>query len=265
MTTDNNTPAENSFIKSYDKDKYPAFALTADLLIFTIRNGELCVLMVKRGGFPYQGYWALPGGFVGVDESSEDAAIRELKEETGIDADAFHLEQLKTYSTPDRDPRMRVVSTAYNALVPDVGDPIAGDDAAEAHFFAVNDLLFPAEGEEIPLAFDHIQILTDGLQRVRDKIEYSTLAPTFLPTLFTLADLRRVYETIWDIPKLHAANFRRKVLNVKDFIVPVGTKGVSKFDDGRTADLYRLGDANMIFPPIMRPVDGEDTGEDGNE
>lgn len=251
--------SEEEFLKSYDASEYPSVSYTADLTIFTIRNGRLCILMVKRGGHPFKGYWALPGGFVGPDESSEQAAVRELKEETGIDVSTAWLEQLQTYSEPHRDPRMRVISTAYLALIPNISAPVAGDDAAEAHFFAVDDLLNPAEGEEIALAFDHEQIIRDGLRRCRDKIEWAPIAPTFLDdsTGFTIADLRRVYESVWGVENLHEANFRRKVLTVKDFLIPIGHKGSSQFSTGRSADLYKLGTAKMLFPPILRRADDE--------
>lgn len=258
---------EEEFLASYNPKNYAPVSYTADLAIFTIRNGELSLLMIKRGGHPFKDCWALPGGFVNADESSEKAAIRELKEETGIDVEGIHLEQLKTYSEPGRDPRMRVVSTAYLALIPNAGIPVAGDDAAEAHFFSVNDLLNPAEGEEIKLAFDHEQIILDGLQRCRDKIEWAPIAPTFLDETggFTIADLRRVYETVWGVKKMHEANFRRKVLSVNGFLVPLGAKGESQFHGGRSADLYKLGDATMLFPPILRPVDGEEEENEFDE
>lgn len=259
MTNDNfeNTGTQEEFLQKYEPREYESKAYTADLAIFTIKNGELCILMVKRGNHPFMGHWALPGGFVNEDEDSEQAAVRELKEETNIDVSLGHLEQLKTYSKPNRDPRMRVISTAYLALVPNAGIPVAGDDAAEAHFFAVKDLLNPAEGEEIQLAFDHEQIILDGLQRCRDKIEWSPLAATFLESGgFTLADLRRVYESVWGVEKMHEANFRRKVLSVKDFLVPLGAKGESQFSGGRAAELYKLGSATMLYPPLLRPADG---------
>lgn len=258
------TGTEEQFLAAYDANKYAPVSHTADLTIFTIINGVLSILLVKRGGHPFKGCWALPGGFVNPDESAEEAAVRELKEETGLDVAKVHLEQLKTYSAPNRDPRTRVISTAYLALVPNAERPVAGDDAVEAHFFAVEDVLNPAEGDDvIELAFDHEQIIRDGLQRSRDKIEWAPLAPTFIGNTFTIADLRRVYETVWGVEKLHAANFRRKVLSVENFVVPVGAKGESKFDGGRSAELYRAGTAKMLFPPILRPEDGIEEDVEG--
>lgn len=257
-------PAEEiEFLKNYKPGDYPSIALAADIVVFTIRNGELSVLLIERGDHPCKGRWALPGGFVNADESSEVAATRELIEETGIDLDRAHLEQLKTYSEPNRDPRMRVVSTAYLALIPNLPNPEAGDDAADAHFFAVKDVLASDDNEDkIHLAFDHEMIIRDALERAASKLEYTPLATTFLEEPFTLSDIRRVYETVWGTT-LHAANFRRKVLSTQGFVELVGNKGVSQFETGRVADLYRRGSAELLHPAILRRgVDGRLHDED---
>lgn len=243
---------EDTFIKEYDSDKYPSFALTTDIVLLTIKDGQLSVLLVERGGHPFKGAWALPGGFVGIDESADDAVYRELAEETGINLERVHVEQIKTYTEPNRDPRMRVVSTAYLALVPNLPDPVAGDDAAQARFFPVSDILFPEdETERVELAFDHKTILEDGLDRARGKLEYTPLATTFLNEPFTLADLRRVYETVWG-RKLHAGNFRRKILSTKNLVESCGEKGVSSFEGGKRAQLYKKGTAEMLQPAMLR-------------
>lgn len=247
---------EQEFINNYQPGNYPSIGYTADIVIFTIINGKLSLLLIKRGGFPYRDCWALPGGFVNPDEDSETAAVRELKEETGLDVDTLYFEQLKTYSTPNRDPRTRVVSTAYIAFIPypQLDTPVGADDAKEAHFFAVEDLL---SGEEpIDLAFDHKKIILDGIERTRSKLEYTPLATEFLAETFTLSDLRRVYEAVWDT-KLHAANFRRKVLTTPGFVEPTGTKGESGFTTGRTAELYNAGTAKILHPAILRTQDND--------
>lgn len=244
---------ETNFLEEYDARKYPAFAVTSDIVLMTIRRGKLSVLLIERAGHPFQGAWALPGGFINIDESSENAAAREMVEETGVTVDDAYLEQLKTYSSPDRDPRMRVVSTAYIALVPhsELATPEAGSDAKRAQWFAVHDLLDPRDPEDaVALAFDHEQILRDGLRRVQSKLEYTALGTAFLDEAFTLADLRRIYEEVWNTT-LHAANFRRKMLSVQNLLEEVGAKGSSVFGDGRSAQLYRRGSAELMYPPFM--------------
>jgi 8-oxo-dGTP diphosphatase len=266
MTAYSPDAEEKAFLDSYEPKEYPSIGLTADIVALTIRNGEFSVLLIKRGDHPYKGRWALPGGFVNPNETSEEAATRELIEETGIDLDRAHLEQLKTYSFPNRDPRTRVVSTAYLALIPNLPTPEAGDDAAEAHFFAVKDVLAAEDSEDkIHLAFDHEQIIRDGVERAASKLEYTPLATTFLEEPFTLSDVRRVYETVWNT-KLHAANFRRKVLSTQGFVTLQGEKGVSQFDTGRVADLYKRGEAELLHPAILRKgVDGKLHDEDVEE
>lgn len=252
MTYTPRSQEEKDFLASYDPHKYTPIALATDIVLLTIREGKLSVLLVERGGYPYKGDWALPGGFIQDGFSSEDTAIRELVEETGIPLEQSHIEQLRTYSDPDRDPRMRVVSTAYLALVPDLPRPVAGDDAAEARFFPVEDILDPKDGEDrITLAFDHETILKDGVNRAASKLEYTSLGITFLQEPFTLADLRRVYEEVWQMP-LHAANFRRKILSTPNLVEAMGKKGRPKFNEGRSAELYRRGTATELQPAFLR-------------
>lgn len=244
MTVDHHlTDEDRAFLAGYDPHAFPPVAVTVDLVILTVRGGELCVLLIRRGEPPHRGRWALPGGFVGPDETLDEAAARELDEETGIRASA-HLEQLATYGDPGRDPRMRVVSVAYLALVPDLPVPVAGTDAADARFRPVKEVA----GEK--LAFDHDRILAEGIERARAKLEYTGLATTFLDEPFTIADLRRVYETVWGVP-LHAANFRRKVLSTPGFVEPTG----EKLATGRGwAELYRRGTTAHLHPAIPRPT-----------
>jgi 8-oxo-dGTP diphosphatase len=257
-------PGERDFLAGYRPDGYPPFAVTVDLAVFTIRGGLLCALLVQRSGHPYRGYWALPGGFVRTGESTEEAARRDLTEETGAGMFDGHLEQLRTYSEPDRDPRMRVVSVAYVALAPRLPEPQAGGDAAAARWWPVEDLALDspdpgggARGEAPELAFDHARILADALDRVRSKIEYTTLAASFVDELFTLADLRRVYAAVWgQTPDL--GNFRRKVLGTDGFVVTAerSEQAAAGAAGGRPPLLYRRGPATVLHPPMLRPQSG---------
>ncbi|MEW2403814.1 NUDIX domain-containing protein [Streptomyces sp. NPDC046862] len=232
--------------EGYDKYAYEPFAVTVDLAVLTVRDGALQVLLVERGQEPYAGHWALPGGFVLPDESAETAARRELAEETGLeDVSELHLEQLRTYSEPDRDPRMRVVTVAFAALLPHPPEPHGGGDAAQARW-----LPYDTAG---PLAFDHDRILADAHERVGAKLEYSSLATAFCPPEFTLGELQQVYETVWGT-SLDRPNFRRKVLATPGFVEPV--PGAARLTGGRgkPAALYRPGEATTLHPPLLRPT-----------
>lgn len=146
--------------------KHPPFAVTVDIVVLTARGERLHVLLVRRGGPPFEGRLALPGGFVDVDESLETAARRELTEETGVDLADAQLDQLGAYGEPDRDPRMRTVSVAWVVVVPDGAEPRAGSDASDASWQAVDTVL---SGDDAVgrLAFDHAQILSDGVERAQ--------------------------------------------------------------------------------------------------
>jgi 8-oxo-dGTP diphosphatase len=234
----------------YDAGEFPPFAVTVDLAVFTVRDGALSVLLVERAGDPYAGRWALPGGFVGIDEDAETAAWRELAEETGVQQFSGHLEQLRTYSAPDRDPRMRVVSVAHVAFAPHLPEPVAGSDARNARWWAVADLL--DAGDRPQLAFDHAQVLTDALERVRSKIEYTTLATEFVTEPFTIADLHRVYTAVWGTaPDL--GNFRRKVMKTPGFVIATDQKGPAESNGGPRPLLFRRGEAATLQPAMLRP------------
>jgi 8-oxo-dGTP diphosphatase len=224
---------------------HPPFGVAVDLVVLTVIDGALGALLIERGEEPFAGELALPGGFVHIDEGLDEAAARELAEETGVRV--AHLEQLATYGDPDRDPRMRVVSVAYLAMVPEPPSPMAGTDAAAAAWRRpVRDL------SAAQLAFDHHKILEDGIERARGKLEYTTLATAFCPPEFTIAELREVYEAIWGEP-LDPRNFSRKVLSSDGFVV--ATQATTTRGGGRPARLYRSGPATELTPPIRRPAD----------
>ena len=225
--------------------QHPPFAVTVDIVLLTIRDDLLCALVVRRGSPPYEGRLALPGGFVEVDENLETAATRELAEETAVQVKAVHLEQLASYGEPDRDPRMRTVSVAWLAIAPDLPDPTAGTDAAEAQWVPVGNLLDDGDA----LAFDHRQILTHGVERAQAKLEYSTVGTAFCGAEFTVAELRHVYEVVWG-RRLDPGNFHRKVTGAEGFVVETGERVGGR--SGRPAQLYRRGPADLLHPPLTR-------------
>lgn len=184
--------------------KYPRPALTVDCVVFGINDGDLQVLLIRRANEPFAGTWALPGGFVDMNETAEESARRELKEETGLH-DVF-LEQLYTFSDVHRDPRERVVSVAYFALVPTMRhSPTAASDATHAKWHPVNQLP--------QLAFDHQAIINVALKRLRGKIRYQPIGFELLPERFPLRELQHLYEVILSCD-LDKRNFRRKILSM---------------------------------------------------
>lgn len=223
-------------------------AVTVDLVILTIRRDALHALVIERGKEPYHGRLALPGGYVRDGETLDAAAVRELGEETGLDGARLHLEQLRTYGDPGRDPRGRVITVAYLALGPDLPVPEAGTDARAARWEPVEPLL----GEADALAFDHGVILREALERARSQLEYTTVAAVFCPEPFTVAELRRVYEVVWGV-ELDPSNFRRKVTRADRFLEATGERRVP--EAGRPAALYRRGAARLLSPPLLRAGD----------
>jgi 8-oxo-dGTP diphosphatase len=205
---------------------HPRPALTVDVVAFTLRENRLHVLLIRRGENPFAGMWALPGGFVRLEESLEEAALRELEEETGLKE--AYLEQLYTYGEPERDPRGRVVTVAYFALIP-ADAPVrleGGKDVTQARWFPMDELP--------PLAFDHAQIAAYALRRLRYKLEYTAVGFELLPEEFTLSSLQDTYEIILG-EKLDKRNFRRRILEA-NIIEPTPHHRVG---EGRPARLYR--------------------------
>lgn len=243
--------------------------LRVELVLFTVRDGRLVVLLIKRTVDPFNGYWALPGGGPTDTEDLDGAADRLIHDATGLDCTRLHIEQLRSYvtrsatgesgatgvsgatgesgATPMAHPGTRSASVAYMALLPVGCDPAPGSEAEAFRWWAVDDLA--VDGPE--LAYDHRSIVSDGVERCRSKLEYTTVAASFLREPFTLGELRRIYENVWDV-KLHHSNFARKLTSSPGYLVAErdGSPG--------RASLYRRGDATFVMPPIPRPAPGTD-------
>lgn len=230
----------------YDPSAFPAFAVTVDVVILTMSHGALNVLLVRRGDAPFQGMWAIPGGFKRPNETLDEAAKRELVEETGVDA-ARVLAQFGAYGDPGRDPRTNVVTVAYLAVLRDVGAIAAGTDAMDAALTPVSDVV----NGKLQLAFDHQQLVRDAIERARVELEASGIAPAFVGQTFTMAELRAVYEAIWGV-QLDAANFRRRILAEDGWVVPTGRRARPGPGGGRPAELFRAGHAWRDGSPIHR-------------
>jgi 8-oxo-dGTP diphosphatase len=235
----------------YDPSQFPPFAVTVDVVILTMSEGALHVLLVRRGEAPFQGMWAVPGGFKRPTETLDEAARRELVEETGVDV-ASLLTQFGAYGDPERDPRMNVVTVGYIAVLRDVGAIKAGTDAADAALIPVSDVL----NGKLQLAFDHQRIVRDAIERVRVELEASGVATAFVGQTFTMAELRAVYEAIWGV-QLDAANFRRSILAEDGWVVPTGHRARPGATGGKPAELYRAGQMWKQGGPIRHPQQTE--------
>ncbi len=181
--------------------KYPHPAVTTDCVIFGFDGSELQVLLIERGIEPFKGKWAFPGGFLNMDETAGEGAMRELKEETGLEN--AYIEQFNTYSEPGRDPRERVITIAHYALVR-IQEVKGGDDAAKAQWFPI---------DEVPqLAFDHDKILRDAMRKLRERIHFEPIGFELLPEKFTMKELQILYESILGV-KFDRRNFAKKMMH----------------------------------------------------
>ena len=230
----------------YDPREFPAFAVTVDVVILTMAGTGLEVLLVRRGQEPFEGIWAIPGGFKRPDETLDEAARRELAEETAVDVPSL-LRQFGAYGDPGRDPRMNVVTVGYLAVLRDIGAIVAGTDAAHAALVPVADIL----EERIELAFDHLRLVRDAVERVRVELELSGIATAFVGPTFTMAELRAVYEAIWGV-QLDAANFRRSLVGEGGWVIPTGRTAPPGSSGGRPAELYTAGRGWRQGVPIQR-------------
>jgi len=213
--------------------EYPHPAVSVDIVIFTIRDARLKLLLIRRAGEPYRGKWALPGGFIHLDEDLDASARRELEEETGVSG--VYLEQLYTFGAPQRDPRERVITVAYYALIPsDRLQLRAATDAEAVGWFGMDEL--PA------LAFDHTDIIAMAHERLVAKLDYSTIAFQFMGGDFTLSELQSVYEMILR-EALDKRNFRKWALALEQ----IEETGRERRDGAhRPAKLYRLKEPGTV-------------------
>ncbi len=233
----------------YDPDAFPRFAVTVDIVVFTIIDNDLRVLLIQRGKPPFLGQWAFPGGFVHPDEDLDHAAVRELGEEADIHQEVGLLEQFGSYGSPDRDPRMRVVTVGYWAIVPNLPSPTGGSDARHAELVSVSEV----ESGRLRLAFDHDEIFADALETARSSIEDRTIAHLFCPPDFRVSQLRSVYDAVW-ATDLDPGNFQRKVTSADGFLSRLDSPPIRSGDKGgRPASLWKAGPAKKLNPPITRP------------
>jgi len=239
------TRAERA-LPEYNPSRYPAFAVTVDIVILTMSDSRLKVLLVRRGVAPYEGMWALPGGLQRPSESLNEAASRELAAETGVDS-ASLLTQFGAYGDPGRDPRMNVVTVAYLAVLGEVGTIASGTDAAEAALIPVSDVLIG----KMQLAFDHARIVSDAVERVRVDLDLTGAATAFVGPTFTFAELRAVYEAVWGV-QLDGANFRRSLVAEEGWVIPTGRRAHPGANGGKPAELFRAGRMWKHGSPIRR-------------
>jgi 8-oxo-dGTP diphosphatase len=224
--------------ETYDPSRYDRPSVTVDVVIFTLLEKKLHILLVKRRRWPHEGQWAIPGGFINMDESLEQAARRELEEETGVRD--IYLEQLYTFGEPKRDPRMRIISVAYFAIIrADRQTLRVSEESTDVRWF-------PVEALPGRLAFDHDEILETALDRLRSKLEYTTLAFQLLPEVFSILELKHIYEQILG-EELDKGNFYRKI---KDARILEDT-GIRREGRGRPTALYRFrqdrGNEQFVF------------------
>jgi 8-oxo-dGTP diphosphatase len=232
---------EAEFLRTYRPEHFPRPSVSVDIVALCIVDGELKVLLVRRGEHPFKGAWALPGGFVRVGDGHKDqgedldaAAARELEEETGLSSSDVFLEQLGAFGDAGRDPRMRVVTVAYYALIrPDLVPVVkAGGDAAQADWHAVSDI------SRIKVAFDHEEIVSHAIARVAERIQSSSIAASLVAKTFTIPELRHVYSVL-DGKLQDRGNFRRKVERLLENGVLAEAPG-KRITSSKPARLYRF-------------------------
>jgi len=238
--------SSNSDSGDYDPTGFPPFAVTVDIVVFTISDDRLQIVVIEPGDGPAAQRWALPGGFVRADEDIEPAAWRVLTNKSGVGTN--RLTQLGAYGDPGRDPRMRVVTIAWWAIVPDLPAPEPGRRVEYARLVDVADIV---DGM-FELAFDHRHIVIDALEAARTEVEHTAVAASFLDERFRISELRRVYETIWGV-ELEPGNFQRKIRSLAGFVEPTGHRSTDS-PTGRPAGLFTCPDtSSRLAMPFRRP------------
>lgn len=244
----------------YDPSAFPPVFVTVDVVVFTVVDGQvpdgpegelrkrLDVLLIERGADPFEGAWALPGGFVQQQEDLLDAAGRELWEEVGIDLDPDRLHQLGAYGEPGRDPRARIVSVAYVALAHDLPAPEAGTDARGARLVPVRDI----HDGTVDLAFDHRRIVDDALEYARRLIEETDAALDFLPEYFTINELRDVYQAVWRFP-VERTGFHKRVMGIPGFIERADESEIDGVMSSPPNEMYESLDASVLSLMSLSP------------
>ena len=249
---------------AYDPSAFPPFAVTVDVVVMAVIDTELHVALIRRGGEPHLGMWALPGGFKRTDETLDAAAARELAEEAGLDAP--RLAQFGAYGDPGRDPRMDVVTVSYYAAVPEAVALRAGTDADDARWANVADVI---DGR-LRLAFDHARIVADARARLADDLDRTDAALALVHTEFTVQALRRAYEAVWRLDladrderagfAIDRRNFRRQLEAAPGFLAATGrttadvtAEAGEDASPGRPAALHTATSAWRESAPVRRP------------
>jgi 8-oxo-dGTP diphosphatase len=238
---------ELAFLAAYDASRFPRPSVSVDVVLLTVRDGAVWTLLRRRDEHPHRGRWALPGTFLGIDESPDDAAVRVLGSKAGLGG--VFTEQLYTFGAPGRDPRTRVVSVAYYALVEPATLERAVASQADGLVLARLDVPWPGEtggpvaaldpdGAPLALAFDHAEILGMAVKRIRGKLDYAPIGFELLPRAFSLRDLRLVHEAILG-RALNKDSFRRRILD-RGLVVPTGKRAAGV--GHRPPELYRFSD-----------------------
>lgn len=229
-------------------NEFAPAAMSVNVAIFAICDDQFSILLNERDQGPFRFQWELPSSFVLPDESLFEAASRVLGQHA-TEADTTLLQQLGAYATPRRDPRMRSITVAYTSVLSGIDNSPVDSTVASSEFVPITEVLSGSKN----LAFDHGRITTDSIARIRLEIGSTTLAAKFCPPEFTIAQLRNVYEKIWETA-IEAGNFQRKTQQVPNFLVPLAKKAPNVSGAGRPPKLFTSGAPVEIYPPLKRKL-----------